>query len=340
MTRFRSLAPGQANSMLEILENQYPGATLRLREDALAELRSWTDVQVLDIDENNDVDGCSAAGTYNFHTSPPTLGVVKSQSYRRRQFTVLHELGHHLQKSDAKLAVAVRRVGKDHNLFEDAACDSFAAKVLIPDSIGVEFGGRSPSAADVILLFDSTSASRAACSVWCAERLGTNGVVIVLDRRGFVSFASPHGECVPPAKGSNQSSTPLISAALRSGSSARTENTFIMYQNGSEGRKLYGDAEWSGDYLIAVLVMDRAGWLAFAPPRMEPGRYGGFTSRCSVCNDRLDSSQICPICKYSKCQSGHCKCPAIQERVCQMCFMSLHPNLFDFASAVICKDCS
>lgn len=340
MARFRSLAPGQAKLMLEILEEQSSGATLRLREDALTELRSWGDVQVLDIDENNDVSGCSVAGTYNFYTSPPVLGVAKSASHRRRQFTVLHELGHHLQKCDAKLAVAVRRVGKDHDLFEDAACDSFAAKVLIPDSFEAELGERSPSASDVIRLFDSSSASRAACSVWCAERLGTNGVVVVLNRQGVVSFASAHGECVPPAKGSDQSGTPLISAALKSGNSARTANTFIRYRNGSESRQLYGDAEWSGDYLIAVAVMDRAGWLAFAPPRTEPGRFGGFKPRCSVCNGQLDSSQFCSTCRYSKCQNGHCRCPAIQERVCQRCFMSLHPNIFDTNDAVFCKECS
>src|ERR1019366_923254 len=51
---------------------------------------------------------CSVAGGYVHTTVPPTLSVTNSLSPGRRSFTVLHELGHHLQKNDVVLARAVR----------------------------------------------------------------------------------------------------------------------------------------------------------------------------------------------------------------------------------------
>ena len=125
----------QAQLMLQRLDGAYPGAVDRLHGDALSELETWTDVQVRRVPDAEAQARCSVAGGYAHDTDPPTLLVTQSMSRRRQQFTALHELGHHLQKNDPHLAVAVRRQPAANDMFEDAACDMFASLVLIPDSL-------------------------------------------------------------------------------------------------------------------------------------------------------------------------------------------------------------
>ena len=89
----------------------------------------------------------------------------------------------------------------------------------------------------------------------------------VLDAAGTVSFAAGRGEVYPPARGSSQAGTPLVAAALRRGGDVRIDDTYVQYLTGTRSELLYGDAGWSGEYLIAVAVLDRPGWKPFAPPR-------------------------------------------------------------------------
>jgi Zn-dependent peptidase ImmA (M78 family) len=169
----------QARQMLQLLDTTRPGAVERLHDDALDELATWTDVQIRRVPDSERMPTetqprCSVAGGYVHTTAPPTLTVTESLSRRRQQFTALHELGHHLQKNDIELAVAVRRQPADIDAFEDAACDMFASLILLPDAVlAARPDGRSPGAAEVVSLFERTQASRAACCVRVAERLGT-----------------------------------------------------------------------------------------------------------------------------------------------------------------------
>lgn len=332
----------QARLMLERLEALRPGAVNRLHRDALAELEGWTEVQVRRVPDAEAQGRCSVAGGYVHSTVPPTLTVTGSLSVRRRQFTVLHELGHHLQKHDARLALAVRRQPADREAFEDAACDMFASFVLIPDTVLCpRADGRSPSAADVVDLFDRTQASRAACCVRIAEQLGTHGVVTVLDSTGTVSFAAAHGhEVFPPARGSSQAHTPLVAAALRQGRSARVDDTYLQYRTGDRSDLLYGDAAWSGEYLITVTVLDRPGWKPFAPPRTGTQHFVSRMWICEVCGEEFTPDGSCGKCRTPRCGSGHCACTTAAERQCQRCFQVLAPSRFPSRTAEVCRDCA
>ncbi|MEO3810793.1 ImmA/IrrE family metallo-endopeptidase [Sphaerisporangium sp. B11E5] len=327
--------------MLQLLEKRWPGAAGRLRADALIELGTWPDVQVRRVPDEMIGTRCSVAGGYVHDTTPPTLTVTESLSLRRRQFTALHELGHHLQKTDARLALAVRRQPADRETFEDAACDVFASLVLISDEmLQPRPGSRSPSASDVCSLFERTQASRAACSVRIAQQLGTDGVVAVLDSAGIVSFAAAHGEVYPPARGWSQAHTPLVRAALHRHANVQVDDTYVQYRSGSTSIRLYGDAAWSGDYLITVAVLDRPGWKPFAPPRTGPG---GFVSRqefCEVCEEQFLPTENCPKCRNSRCPAGHCACTHAADRQCERCFLTLHPNRFASPTARMCKECA
>jgi Zn-dependent peptidase ImmA (M78 family) len=338
----RGEAIAQAERMLEVLDRGWPGARERLRRDTLAQLRDWPGLQIQIVPDTQTDERCSVAGGYVHSTAPPTLAVTKSLSPRRQAFTALHELGHHLQKNDVDLAIAVRAQPANITDFEDAACDAFASRVLIPDTmLPVLERGRSPCALDVVTLFERTQASRAACCVRIAEQLGGHGVIALLDNTGRVAFAAGRGDVFPPARGSDQSATPLISRALRTGTAARHDSTNVEYRNGSTSVDLYGDAAWCDGYLIMVAVTDRPGWRAFAPPRPTTGKFIPKTQDwCELCGEEFEVADRCDRCRQPQCPAGHCGCTTTRERLCTGCYMKKHPALFPSPTANICTECS
>ena len=338
--RFEAIA--QAKRMLEVLDRERPEARRRLQEDPLTELGRWQDIQVVMVPDSQTDQRCSVAGGYVHTTTPPTLTVTSSLSPRRRGFTALHELGHHLQKNDAELAVAVRMQPADFADFEDAACDAFAARVLLPDSLlPASAFGRSPTAADVVDLFEYSRASRAACCVRIAERLTGHGVITLLDDAGKVLFAVGRGDVFPPARGSDQSRTPLVARALRGLADTTHDSTHVEYRNGSMSVTLYGDAAWCEDYLFTVAVTDRPGWRAFAPPRPDTGKIVVRRQEwCELCGEEFPATLRCDRCRQSRCPVGHCGCTAARERTCKGCFMVKHPSQFPDRASEICTDCS
>jgi hypothetical protein len=343
--RFIEEAPGQAESMLAVVERLHPGALVGLREDSLAELQSWPEIRVSLVPDTGDGGRCSVIGSYQDHTQPPTLVVGMSRSRRRRGFTGLHELGHHLQQTDLVLGQHLF-THRDSEAFEEAACDAFAARVLLPDGEMVgRISSRGPTAPDVVEIFQRFHASREACCVRVAEYLIGAGVVVLLDVTGTVIFAAPHA-LIPPARGSDQSGTPLIEAALRTSfATVEREQTFLSYSDGGTSDALYGQAAWCDeDYLIAVLVSDNAAWSAFAPPRPDTGRSRFESSwTCETCDDEFHITEPpCERCGVPRCGNGHCGCTAARaknDRTCGTCFLTLAPARFEGASST-CRDCA
>jgi hypothetical protein len=341
--RFAQDAPRQAKAMLEVVERLHPGALVALGQDPLTELESWPEIQIELVSERQDGSRCSVAGSYRDGTQPPVLVVGASRSRRRRGFTALHELGHHLQQTDPVLGQQLFS-RQDSERLEDEACDAFAARVLLPDELmTIHTDGHGPTASDVVELFDRSQASREACCVRAAEMLAGAGVVVLLDAKGTVLFAAPRG-FIPPARGSDQSATPLISAALRTGGVVQRDRTFVAYRTGTS-EELYGQAAWCDDeYLIAVLGLDNVGWRRFAAPRPGTGTFrSGSWWTCETCGEVFGVAEApCGVCGEPRCGDGHCGCTAARtqrERVCTRCFLSLAPSRFDGASTT-CRDCS
>ncbi|MEN3539354.1 ImmA/IrrE family metallo-endopeptidase [Microbispora sp. ZYX-F-249] len=333
----------QVTAMLDLLERDRPGMLDRLRTDALAELQTWPEVRVHLVTEAlPTAEGCSVAGSYGDEEQPPALCVVRSASTRRRQFTVLHELGHHLQRTDLDLGTAV--VLADGDRFEDDACDLFAARVLLPDSLVAScFDDRTPIPGDIVALYRKSSASRAACMVRAAEHLSSFGAVVLYDAAGVVSFAAARGSVYPPARGSDQSQTALVAAALRDPSRAdgmpfTVDDTRIRYRSGHASGPLYGQATWCDGYLVAVLVEHHAPWRTFSPPRdIIPSRQPQW-AECQVCVNSYEVTDICGTCGEPRCPSGHCECSLRRERHCERCKLTYGPAMFP-GNGAICRDC-
>lgn len=346
MTR-RQLAAqaiAQAEAMLATIEARRAGALLALRHDPLGELELWPELQVHLVPEANGNDNCSVAGSYQHQATPPALVVTRSRSVRRRGFTVLHELGHHLQQTDPELGQLLFAVENSEAL-EEAACDAFASRVLLPeDVVAAHIDRRGPTAAAVADLFQNSRASREACCVRAAEHFTGAGVVVLLDNEGKVLFAAPHGT-VPPARGSDQSATPLIAAALRTPGTVERDRTHVAYRGGNTSDLMYGQASWCDpNYLIAVLTPDNVPWRRFAMPRPDTNRrsYGRWWT-CETCGEEFQVTEPqCDRCGQPRCESLHCSCTvqrARRDRTCDTCHMTLPPSRF-IGNDTTCRDCA
>ncbi len=344
MPRRFGAVDSHVDAMVRVWETR-GGSCGDLTRDAFAALADRDDVTVLRVPEFVPQDsrlGCSVAGGYRW--DPPTLIVTESMSWRRQQFTLLHELGHHIQKTDLALGTAI----VDHReaeAFEDACCDAFAARILLPDAlVAAHMTDRGPTATTATELFRASNASRAAICVRLAGLLQSQGVVVVLDTAGVVTFAAAQGDLVPPARGSDQSANPLFGAAQRT-ERARTvtrDDAQIWYRGGHSSNRLYGQAAWAGDRLFLVLVAYGAPWRSFSPPRdgtSEQVHDAWDDGECEHCQQPFVAAVVCSRCDLPRCPSGHCGCTADAERRCTTCFLYKHPNLFA-PNAHECLECT
>jgi hypothetical protein len=342
MPRTFDAVPAQVEQMRRVWVER--GGTIdALTRDAFDAMESRDDIAVLRIPEVVPADanlGCSVAGGYR--PTPPTLVVTASMSLRRQHFTLLHELGHHLQRTDLDLGTKVIEHPSGES-FEDSACDSFAAGVLIPDAVlEAELARTGLSATAAVGLFNTTNASRAAVSVRLAGKLTNAGVVAVLDPEGTVTFAASRGGLFPPARTSNQSENPLFTAALEQREQQRSvqrNDSRIHYRNGNTSNLLYGHAAWAGDRIFVVMVEYGASWLSMSPPRESTATFA--TERwetCDQCGTSFEIKVTCRTCGRPQCPKRHCGCPSNSERTCHECFIVKPVARFP-GDGVVCLDC-
>lgn len=339
---YEAEAQAQAESMITVVEQIRPGASERLRADPFSELDEWPGLSVAVVHETPAAEGCSVAGSYQ--SSPPQLVVTASKSTGRRNFTVLHELGHHLQQTDIDLGNRLFQCS-DPDQLEEQSCDAFAAQILLPDrELRSAIDPRGPTPQDVVDLFTTgSSASREACCVWAARHLRGSGVVILFDSVGVVRFAAPRG-FIPPARRSDQSRTPLIEAALRSrGTGATRDETHVVYRDGHVSNSVFGQARWfDDDYLVAILLTDNVPWKSLAIPQVPKGH--DDRSRwwdCETCEESFPVTQRCDRCNSPRCPNLHCGCDSARlakERLCPDCNFYHHPSRFS-AGSTLCNDC-
>lgn len=315
MVRIVDGVAAQVTAMIAVWRNR-AGDIEALTLDAFEALTLRTDVAVISVPEFVPADAqldCSVAGGYR--ESPPTLVVTQSMSVRRQHFTLLHELGHHLQRTDLTLGEAVL-AHSEPDLFEEAACDAFAARILLPDDmVASVLGVEGPSARSAVELFALSNASRAAISVRLAGLLVSAGVVAVVDETGAVTFAATRGGVFPPRRTSDQTSNPLVRTMLerRDDAEVVTRNdAHIRYGNGGTSNTLYGQAAWVGDRMIMLMVEEAAPWLTYSPPRDGTATFGRMQAE-----ERAEP----------------------QARLCEGCWLMKHPTQFDI-DADVCRECA
>lgn len=324
----------QAQAMQLKLDSVLPGRRQDLRLNPVEVLRAWPDVVYREVPAADTGDRCSVAGAYYGTEDPPLLTVAEATSPGRRAFTALHELGHHLQQSDFDLDDTVHTQGRNAAEFEDAACDAFAADVLLPEELVTHhMSDGTPTADDIVALRRASSASRAAVCVRAAQRLAVPGHIVLLNGAGIVQFAAVH--LMPRlARGSDQSPTQVVGQALSTTGGRARGRIRLRYRDGIEGDELYAQAAPMDGLLVVVAVTDHAPWESgFTLPIAQTGPRA--SSRICVhaeCGDEFQSfDPPCTRCGTPTCPAcGRCACaPAVKEKPCPGCFQVLPLRFFD-----------
>ncbi|MEU0990913.1 ImmA/IrrE family metallo-endopeptidase [Streptomyces sp. NPDC005953] len=329
----------QATAMLAELETHTPGAAQLLARSAFTELQTWPELTVDLVPEARTGSRCSVAGAYDFGP-PARISVADAASRARRDFTALHELGHHLQKHSFDLMDAFESQSDGGLQLEDAACDAFAAEILLPTPlVDHHLDAAGPTAPDIVELWRASGASRMAVCVRAVQHLPAPGHILLLDTGGQVVFAASHG--LPPLRrGSFQGDIPTIAQA-RAGQGRAGGRTQVRYRDGILGRELHAQTAPMNGYLVAVLVTDSAPWRTFTPPTKDTGPQAG-EYLCEHCDEEYRSfDPACSVCRAPNCpECSRCSCPArVTEQLCQGCFIR-HPPAMFADGADRCLDCS
>jgi hypothetical protein len=343
----RDLVARQSASMIATLDSVKPDLLAALFADAFTALGSQSDLAVRLMPEaetgpQSTAPACSVAGVYFADEHPPVLAVAAAASAGRRAFTALHEFGHHLQRTQTPLMDLLLQQPDGGILLEEAACDAFAAEILLPRDLVDRFiGNRGPSGPNVVDLWHASDASRAAVCVRAAQRLPAPGQVVLLNSDGTVSFAASMG--LPPVKrASQQGDIGTVRDAFRRSGRA-TGRTRLRYRDGILGEELHAQVVPMDGYLLLVAVTDSAPWETFSLPSVRTGpvatawvcehpdcghEFRSFDPHCSRCH-----RPTCPDC-------GRCGCePRVRERTCAGCFQRLPASLFA-GSSDLCRDCA
>ena len=170
---------------------------------------------------------------------------------RRENFTLLHELAHHLIANDE--ACLNWLADRPESLRElEQLCDCLAAALLIPRQlIDTALAGRPPSATTLDKLYGSSQGSRSACAVALAQRLPCDGFVALVDTTTSSIFFSARARDTRPY-GWKGDAVPA-GHPLRVAPVAEKAVTWWPYPEG-EHRQFYLSAMAEGDLIYAVFA--------------------------------------------------------------------------------------
>lgn len=277
-------------------------------------------------------DGCSVFGYYRHVTAGQSIILVHpSLTSERDRFTILHELGHHVQRQHRAWANVRYSLPTEVGArLEERVADAFAAEVLIPANM-VSPDSTWLSARTLAEVYVKVRASRAAVAMRAIEISpeGEQATVVVADYRGMVTFARASGDGVfAPARGRVQPGiAKIIENALEHGGSA----------SGMLDGGLVAASGWAQQDLEVEVALDDSWAYAFAVVRSAQ-RFGrkpvwGRVDEVECVNEACgtvfavdETVTICPACNSPKCpECARCACERKAGPVCTTCFLELTP---------------
>jgi hypothetical protein len=269
--------------------------------------------------------------------SETTSGIIlyRSTPGRRENFTLAHELAHHLVGEDDDCPSWLADQPDPPQLLEEV-CDDIATQLLIPDErIPRALDGRKPGADTVAAVYGGTVASRTACLIAIANRLPCEGFALLVDpddpSRVFAGARArdtrPYawkGDVIPAAHALHRRDGP---AARRSWWADRR-----------------GDRR---DYYVTIADIDGYTCAVFAENDLwgidklhtytpvEPDRGNNAQMTCQSCGytgtTRWWPHDECGTLTCPKCQA--CECTRREQREkraqCQRCFVMVRTHLLD-----------
>jgi hypothetical protein len=258
------------------------------------------------------------------------------------EFTVLHELAHHLQRTSDDLSNALGERDDAGAALEEAAADAFAASILIPETEALRILGTStPRAADVEKLWLALpNASRHAVIVRAVQNLDAPGHVILLDETGTVIFAAARN-AVRLRTGSNQSRTAIgrqMSTSDRPTVVTRTRFNFGKYEAEDT---MYAQAGPMGSgYSVIVASIERVPWtMSVNRPEYLPYGERHICEYPACAHVFFVAGVVCSECKQPKCpECNRCACGSLTEFTCSRCFLIKSPAE-ESDTRGVCSDC-
>ena len=179
-----------------IAEAHFPGfADLACRNPfGLAELCSdEVDVEVVPYSDGIVTEGSGYTGLCVRDTNPVLIKIAAGRNQRRKNFTLMHEFGHFLQRysdeidgTPIELEKAMCLTMEHGEDYEERVCDAFASRTLLPDGLVDLLVVGSPDAQDAARLFMSCRGSREVVARRILESMGGGSFISVIYRNGRV----------------------------------------------------------------------------------------------------------------------------------------------------------
>ncbi|QSM41753.1 ImmA/IrrE family metallo-endopeptidase [Mycobacteroides abscessus subsp. abscessus] len=307
-----------------IIEECTAFSVAALGADPLGTLLRSTGIEV-EIEDGLVDTGCGGGGYYR--STPPTIHLHPA-AYRRDNFTLLHELGHHLQQTHDQWGFTlIDMADGGRRKIEEKVSDQFAAQVLMP----VGDGDRRDAAlhpADVMAgLYARSEGSRPAVMLRVLEMLpeGSRWILAVADLDGVVTAAASSYDDPQPPKGVAQEGFRRAAAEAMESAVRREFHEGIEYKTGSILDDLRVEA--------ALDYEERFVFLALRPTTVNgSGTWKYQWQECSnpVCGKNFQtrlSSGRCDTCTAFKCpHCNRCSCTAASPPTkCGTCFLPYTP---------------
>lgn len=295
-----------------------------LSDDPLGTLAQSTGIAV-EIEEGLMDTGCGGGGYYR--PSPPTIHLHPA-TWRRDNFTLLHELGHHLQQTHDQWGFTLIDMAEGlRRKIEEQVSDQFAAQVLMPVGDG-DRRDASLHPADVMAgLYARSEASRPATMLRVRDMLpaGSRWILAVADLDGVVITSATTYDDPQPPKGLVQEGFKRVAQEAMDSAVRREFHEGIEYRTGSVLDDLRVEAVL--DY------EERYVFLALRPTTANgSGTWTYPSQECSnpVCEKSFQpnrSTGRCDNCQDFKCpHCNRCGCTApAPPTKCGTCFLPYTP---------------
>lgn len=283
---------------------------------------------------------CHVDARYDDRYSPPVIHVRQSRTERRNNFSILHELAHHIQANSdtwANLAYTLRPDLRAR--LKEKVADSIAAILLLPDElvdecIGDAVGGI--TAKGVRALHERSQASISACLVRSLDRSGER-VVMLADSDGNLYFSgNSDGGLIQPSKNKPQTDLRTLyeRALISEGNIANmAASVGFEYLSGSTYANISYQGTLIGSNLVVVATRANNEFHGWGDGERHTGsicmhefQIASSTGKCAVCKEHF-----CPKC-------GQCNCPD-KTKYCSSCFLAI-PKALASTGASICSECS
>lgn len=261
---------------------------------------------------------------------------------RRENFTLCHELGHHLaDQSEACFDWLADQPESDRLL--EQLCDRIASLVLIPSETRGALQDGAVRALDFVDLFRSTNASRSACANAIADALPSEGFAVLVspDDSDRVFYSSRKGDTRPyPWSGDLLPRGHPVARVHAS----RECRTFWPYPDGGQ-RDLYMSAVADDGWVFAIFS-DNNIWRVDGGSFVDLGhenRRNDAQIECVSCGFAgITPMWPCEECSIPPCpKCGECDCDREERRVkrgrCVSCTTTVRVALLDDDG--LCPNC-